>query len=187
MTSAVLLEPMQNGAPTCQFVPPASTSEAAETASPGAAGGPAAQISIDNFTIENGTVLYRAGGTEQKLEGLGAVVVMRSLTGPFTATGDAKIAGMPTKFDLTVDSLAGGGAIPMRATIYIAGDAAVLSFDGSADQAAALVKGKIAAKLNDPPLILKSAVITGPPPNLSQAPRQLAALASTPGRLPLCH
>ncbi len=123
---------------------------------------------MDNFTIENGTVLYRAGGIEQKLEGLDATVVMRSLTGPFTATGQAKLVGLPAKFDIAIDSLAGSGPISMRGTLNVAGDAAVVSFDGSADQTAAAVKGKIGAKLSDPALVFKSAGFQNLPAGLAQ-------------------
>ena len=52
----VLLERLPDGRANWQFVPPANASGAAGTASPGAADGPAAQISIDNFTIENSVI-----------------------------------------------------------------------------------------------------------------------------------
>jgi uncharacterized protein involved in outer membrane biogenesis len=169
----VLLERLPNGEANWQFTPPAATgtsSAAAGSGSPAgnAPSGPAAEISVDNFTIENGTVLYRAGGIEQKLEGLDATVVMRSLSGPFTATGQAKLVGLPAKFDIAVDSLAGSGPIPMRGTLNVAGDAVVVSFDGSADQTAAAVKGKIGAKLSDPALVFKSAGFQNLPAGLAQ-------------------
>jgi uncharacterized protein involved in outer membrane biogenesis len=183
----VLLERLSTGEANWQFKPPASANAAAGSASPSGATGPGAEISIDNFTIENGTVLYRAGGVEQKMEGLGAVVVMRSLSGPFTATGDAKIAGLPAKFDFAVDSLAGGGPIAMRGTINVAGDAAVLSFDGSADQAAAAVQGKLTAKLSDPALVFKSAGLTGLPPSLAQPFNLSADLAASAASIDLAN
>jgi uncharacterized protein involved in outer membrane biogenesis len=186
----VLLERLADGQANWQFTPPpANANGAAGTASPGATAGsgPGAEISIDNFTIENGTVLYRAGGVEQKMEGLGAIVVMRSLTGPFTATGDAKIAGLPAKFDLAVDSLAGTGPIPIRGTINVAGDAAVLGFDGSADQAAAMVKGKVTAKLSDPGLVFKSAGLAGLPPGLTQPFTLSADLAASAASIELAN
>ncbi|HEY2891875.1 MAG TPA: AsmA family protein, partial [Dongiaceae bacterium] len=169
----VLLERLASGEANWQFAPPpapGTTSGTAGSGSPSATApsGPAAQISVDNFTIENGTVLYRAGGIEQKLEGLDATVVMRSLTGPFTATGQAKLVGLPAKFDLAIDSLAGSGPIPMRGTLNVAGDAVVVSFDGSADQTAAAVKGKIGAKLSDPALVFKSAGFQNLPAGLAQ-------------------
>ena len=165
----VLLERLPNGQANWQFTPPASAA-AAGSASPGAtsSSGTAAEISVDNFSIENGTVLYRAGGSEQKLEGLDATVVMRSLSGPFSATGQAKLVGLPAKFDLAIDSLAGSGPIALRGTLNVAGDAAVVGFDGSADQTAASVKGKINAKLSDPGLVFKSAGFENLPPGLAQ-------------------
>jgi len=170
----VLLERLPNGQANWQFTPQASTgaasTAAAGSASPGAtsSAGTAAEISVDNFSIENGTVLYRAGGSEQKLEGLDATVVMRSLNGPFSATGQAKLVGLPAKFDLAIDSLAGSGPIALRGTLNIAGDAAVVGFDGSANQTAASVKGKINAKLSDPGLVFKSAGFENLPPGLAQ-------------------
>ncbi len=186
----VLLERLADGQANWQFTPPPANPNApAGTANPGstAGSGPGAEISIDNFTIENGTVLYRAGGSEQKMEGLGAVVVMRSLTGPFAATGDAKIAGLPAKFDLAVDSLVGGGPIPMRGTINVAGDAAVLGFDGSADQAAAMVKGKVTAKLGDPALVFKSEGLVGLPPGLTKPFNLSADLAASAANIELAN
>jgi len=165
----VLLERLANGEANWQFAPPSATAGAGSgSPSATAPSGPAAQISVDNFTIENGTVLYRAGGIEQKLEGLDATVVMRALTGPFTATGQAKLVGLPAKFDIAIDSLAGSGPISMRGTLNVAGDAAVVSFDGSADQTAAAVRGKIGAKLSDPALVFKSAGFQNLPAGLAQ-------------------
>ena len=186
----VVLERLADGNANWQFTPPAAApSTVSGTTGPGAAagGGYGSEISIDNFTIENGTVIYRAGGTEQKLEGLDAAVVMRSLKGPFTAVGDAKLAGLPAKFDLAIDSMAGGGPVPLRGTIDVAGHAAVLGFDGSADQGAAVVKGKLTAKLSDLPLLVKSAGFDALPPSLSQPFTLSADLAASAANIELAN
>src|SRR4029077_8043636 len=91
-----------------------------------------------------------------------------ALTGPFSATGQAKLVGLPAKFDIAIDSLAGRGPISMRGTLNVAGDAAVVSFDGSADQTAAAVRGKIGAKLSNPALVFKSAGFQNLPAGLAQ-------------------
>ena len=149
------------GAPASGAVPTQPT-----TGSPGP-GGSLPSISVDNFGIVNGTVIYRSGSTEEKIEALNASVAARSLTGPFTAKGDAKLAGILAHFDVAVGQL-GVGPTDLQLLINMAGDAAILKFDGTADQAAATLKGKLDAKIAEPGVLLQIAGARGLPPALTK-------------------
>ena len=149
------------GAPASGAVPTQPT-----TGSPGP-GGSLPSISVDNFGIVNGTVIYRSGPTEEKIEALNAAVAARSLTGPFTAKGDAKLAGILAHFDVAVGRL-GVGPTDLQLLINMAGDAAILKFDGTADQAAATLKGKLDAKIAEPGVLLQIAGARGLPPALTK-------------------
>jgi len=149
------------GAPASGAVPTQPT-----TGSPGP-GGSLPSISVDNFGIVNGTVIYRSGPTEEKIESLDAAVAARSLTGPFTAKGDAKLAGILAHFDVAVGRL-GVGPTDLQLLINMAGDAAILKFDGTADQAAATLKGKLDAKIAEPGVLLQIAGARGLPPALTK-------------------
>jgi uncharacterized protein involved in outer membrane biogenesis len=167
----VLLEKLPDGGMNWQFVPgsqagaTAGTMAAPGTPAPG--GGSMPAISVDNFAIVNGTVIYRAGGTEERIEALNAAVTARSLAGPFSATGDAKLAGILARFDAAVGAI-GGGPTNLKLLINMAGDAAILQFAGTADQAAETLKGRLDAKIADPGVLLQIAGSRGLPPALTK-------------------
>jgi uncharacterized protein involved in outer membrane biogenesis len=167
----VLLEKLPDGRANWQFVPgPQAGAQAGTTAAPGTpapGGGSMPAISVDNFAIKNGTIVYRAGGTEERIESLNASVAARSLAGPFTASGDAKLAGILAHFDASVGTI-GGGPTNLKLLINMAGDAAILQFDGTADQAAETLKGKFDAKIAEPGVLLQIVGARGLPPALTK-------------------
>ena len=168
----VVLERLPDGRVNWLFAPAAGTPASGAvptqptTGSPGP-GGSLPSISVDNFGIVNGTVIYRSGATEEKIEALNAAIAARSLTGPFTAKGDAKLAGILASFDVDVGRL-GVGPTDLQLLINMAGDAAILKFDGTADQAAATLKGKLDAKIAEPGVLLQIAGARGLPPALTK-------------------
>ncbi len=166
----VLLERLADGRANWQFAAVSGASNSIGAAgNPEASGGTGAipAVSVDNFTIENGTIIYRSGPTQERIEALNAIVSARSLSGPFGAAGDAKLAGIPAKFEASVGAL-GAGPTALALIINVAGDAAILKFDGTADQAAATLKGRLDAKIAEPGLILKIAGAKGLPPGLTK-------------------
>src|SRR5215469_1863556 len=167
----VLLEKLPDGRANWQFVPgPQAGAQAGTTAAPGTpapGGGSMPAISVDNFAINNGTIIYRAGGTEERIEALNAAVAARSLAGPFTASGDAKLAGILAHFDVAVGTI-GGGPTNLKLLINMAGDAAILQFEGTADQAAETLKGRFDAKIAEPGVLLQIAGARGLPPALTK-------------------
>jgi uncharacterized protein involved in outer membrane biogenesis len=167
----VLLEKLPDGRANWQFVPgPQAGAQAGTAAAPGTpapGGGSMPAISVDNFAIKNGTIIYRAGGSEERIEALNAAVAARSLAGPFTASGDAKLAGILAHFDASVGTI-GGGPTNLKLLINMAGDAAILQFEGTADQAAETLKGKFDAKIAEPGVLLQIAGARGLPPALTK-------------------
>jgi uncharacterized protein involved in outer membrane biogenesis len=169
----VLLEQLPDGRANWQFTPAATSGSAASAAGTGAStaqgrSGLDTQISVDNLTVENGTVIYRAKGTEKRLEGLNATVVAPSLNGPFSAKGEARLLGLPARFDVAIGNIAGDGPIPLQSTIDFAGSAASLHFDGTVNRTAAAVKGRLAAKLSEPALVMKLAGLGTAPAGFAQ-------------------
>src|SRR5262249_31212503 len=124
-------------------------------------------ISVDNFAIQNGTVIYRSGAAEKRIENLNAAIAARSLAGPFAARGDAKVAGVRTAFEVTVGAI-GAGPTALQLLVNMAGDAAILKFDGTADQTAETLKGRLDAKIAEPGVILDITGVKGLPPALTK-------------------
>lgn len=165
----VLLEKFPDGRVNWQFVPGpgANAGTAAAPGTPAPGGGAMPAVSVDNFAIVNGTIIYRAGATEERIDALNAAVTARSLAGPFTAKGDAKLAGILARFDVAVGTI-GSGPTNLKLLVNMAGDAAILQFEGTADQAAETLKGKLDAKIAEPGVLLQIAGARGLPPALTK-------------------
>ena len=181
----ILLERLPDGRANWQLQPQSQAGgEAAAGAAPGGPSGApggahAFDISVDNFGIENGIVIYRAGNTEQRLESINATISARSIYGPYAAQGQAMFGNLPADFQLSTAVL-DTGTIPIQLALSLAGNAAVLQFDGSAEQAAGTLQGRLSAKLADPALAAKAAGVTNLPPALAQ-PFSIAAAVSGSG------
>src|SRR5262249_55613621 len=107
----VLLERLADGRANWQFsaaAAPSAGAAASNSPEANAGAGSIPPVSVDNFTIENGTIIYRSGPTQERIEALNATVTARSLSGPFGAAGDAKLAGIPAKFQASVGALGAG-------------------------------------------------------------------------------
>ncbi len=169
----ILLERLPDGRANWQLQPqPQAGAESTTGAVPGGqSGAPASahafDISVDNLTIENGTLVYRAGSTEQRLESINATISARSIYGPYAAQGQAMFGNLPADFQLSTAVLE-TGTIPIQLSLSLAGNAAVLQFDGSAEQAAGSLQGRLSAKIADPILAAKAAGVTNLPPALAQ-------------------
>ena len=99
----------------------------------GAGAGTDFGISLDNVSIENGTIVYRdhGVGTERKAEQIDADVAAETLRGPFRATGDALIDGEPVTFDVTTGRLDDEQAATLRLNADFTRADAALQFVGS--------------------------------------------------------
>jgi uncharacterized protein involved in outer membrane biogenesis len=177
----ILLERLADGRANWQVQPQSQTGGQvpAPSGPAGTTGGVRTlDISVDNFSIENGILIYRAGGTEQRLESINATISARSIYGPYAAQGQAMFGNLPADFQLSTAVLE-TGTIPIQLSLSLAGNAAVLSFEGSAEQAAGTLQGRLQAKLADPALAAKAAGVTNLPPALAQPFRISAAVTGS--------
>ncbi len=95
--------------------------------------GIAAAISLDRVTITEGSLIYRDAttGFEEQIEALNAEVAAESLKGPFAASGQAKIRGVATDFELSLGSLVSGGATSLSLVLGMPKADASVQFAGA--------------------------------------------------------
>lgn len=99
----------------------------AETAT---ASGRAFDVSVDQFLMENGTIVYRDGpAPPQRFEGLNAAVSAQSLAGPFTVKGDMQLNDLPLALEVKVGNL-DAARVPMDVRINVPDREAALAFSG---------------------------------------------------------
>lgn len=172
VATVVLVEPvieleiLADGRPNWQLAP----SGEAEAAAPGEAAaettGPPAEIGLDSFTIENGTVVYRdtAAGTVEKVERLNAEITAESLAGPFRADGELVARGVPLGFALTLGRLVEDAAIPVNLSLTSAQARAV--FNGTLSAADGTASGKLRAEGGDLAAVVRAVAAAGDGPAL---------------------
>jgi len=90
-------------------------------------------IAVENFIIEDGTVVYRnaAHGIEERLTDLSARAAFASLKGPMDASAHATIRGVPVSFDLSASEIIQGRTAPFNLNATIAPGAVKAHFSGS--------------------------------------------------------
>lgn len=97
-----------------------------------AGGGVVAGVRLDNFTIENGTLVYydAVAGTEERVSDINAAIRAASLSGPFDVKGSFVARALPLHIDTTVGQIVHGRTVSVRTDIGI-GDDASLSASGT--------------------------------------------------------
>lgn len=129
------------GGGTTQAVPPA-----AGTGEPVAATS-APPITLDNFTIENGTLIYRdaKNGTVERIEAINANFAAASLAGPFESTGGLRLRGVPLTYSVNVGEIIHGRTVPFNLKLGVAPGNAHLQMSGTVVGLGEVpkVKGKI--------------------------------------------
>ncbi len=120
---------------------------------PSESGGLAAQIQVDSFIIEDGTLIYRDGrtGSEERVERINAEIVAGSLRGPFTAKGNATARGVSSAFDLYLGQLVGDGATPFKLRLRLPEPGARIELAGalSIHADSLQVRGKLKSEGDD--------------------------------------
>jgi len=115
-------------------------------------GGAAADISappivLDNFTIENGSLIYRDGpsGTVERIEKIDANITAASLNGPFESTGDLRLRGVPLVYEINVAEIIHGRTVPFNLKLGMKPGQAKLQITGTLVglEGKPKVKGKI--------------------------------------------
>ncbi|MBT6095648.1 MAG: AsmA family protein [Rhodospirillaceae bacterium] len=85
-------------------------------------------IVLDNFTIENGTLIYRdtATGNVEPVEKLNATISAASVQGPLESTGSLVIRGIPLSYSASLGEIIHDRTVPFNARISMpAGDLSV--------------------------------------------------------------
>ena len=112
-------------------------------------GGAADEISapaivLNNFTIENGTLIYRdrPSGTTERIDKINANIAAASLNGPFESTGDLRLRGVPLVYDVNVAEIIHGRTVPFNLKLGMTPGQTKLQMTGTV---VGLVAGKAAA------------------------------------------
>ncbi len=79
----------------------------------------ASSIRVDSLSIENATIIYRAPGSEERIEGLTLSVEADSLNGPATGEGYVFYRGIPLTFKLNVGEISQTKAFPVSVRLGI--------------------------------------------------------------------
>lgn len=88
-------------------------------------------ISIGQATIRDGVVTYRSGDDSPvRVEAIDARIAIAGTSGPFTAEGEARHAGLPIRFDVAVDRISAGRGSPVTFALSLPDSGARLDFAG---------------------------------------------------------
>ena len=90
-------------------------------------------VRVDNFTIENGSLVYRdaVSGREERLEAIDAQIVAESLRGPFAVDGELTTNGLRARIEATVGKLPDAGATTFNLALGLPTAAAEAQMTGT--------------------------------------------------------
>ncbi len=96
-------------------------------------GSPGIALSLDNFVISNGTVIFRDHQKKQteRIEQINARIAMGSLSGPFEASGTLRAKGLPFELDATLGKIIEGRTASLSVNLAVAGRAAKIQATGA--------------------------------------------------------
>jgi len=142
-------------------------------------GGNLPTITLDNFTIENGTVVYsdKKAGVKETIGGLNARIAAASLSGPFESTGEMTARGFALSYSANIGEILNGRTVPLSVRLGLVGAKAQMVAVGTVLNlsVAPQFKGKVKVDGEDLNTFL-SALHPGAP-----SPRQLAKKFSFEG------
>ena len=156
-------------------------------AAPTERGGFKPAIQLDNFSIENGTLIYRDGksGAVERLERITARIAAASLSGPFESSGGVTARGIAFNYDISVGEVAPGRAVPVSLAINDKPGGSKAQLSGNLLRVADefKFKGSLKGEGNDLAGLINTAAGAGPLPGfLSQKfGFEGAVVASTEG------
>ncbi len=153
----VSLEVLADGSANWLFEPQAAPKGEvkAETgpASDRDASGRGLDVRLDNFVIQNGTLVYTdaRSGTIEQIENIDARVAMASLHGPFESAGRFSVRGMPLGYELALGKIIHGRTMPVNLAIGAGAGNSSLKVSGTVVglQEAPRFKGKMDLKGED--------------------------------------
>ncbi len=125
------LEILADGRANWSFAAPGANASVGQTRADSAAGS-APPIRLKRLDIERGRVSYRdaKGGTAETVEGVNAQVRAESLRGPFQASGEARLRGVPVGFEVLSGLLADGQDSSFGVSLDVKPVSAKASFKG---------------------------------------------------------
>lgn len=87
----------------------------------GAGGDAVPAVALDNFTIDNGTLIYRdaGAGLVERVERISATISAASLKGPLQSTGALTVRGVPLDYELDVGEIIHQRTVPIGLTLSI--------------------------------------------------------------------
>ena len=173
------LEVLADGRKNWEFSPsekkekePAPTAEQDSGSEPEAPA-PAAEPSIrlDNFTIENATLVYRdeQAGTVARVDNLQARIAAASLKGPVEISGTLVARGIPLKFEALIGEIIHGRTVPVSLNLETAAAKGKVRINGTVVSLvkAPKFKGRIKAEGNSLAAIVAAIAATGPLPGFA--------------------
>ena len=91
------------------------------------------EVRLDNFVIENGTVIIRdaVAGTVEKIETIDAKIAAASLSGPFDSSGNLVARGVPMSYDVSLGNIIEGRTVPVSFTLGLSPDKGHVSATGA--------------------------------------------------------
>ncbi len=98
---------------------PAAPAAADGTGGEAAGGGSQPSVRLDNFTVENGTLVYRDGrrGIIERVAGIHARLAAQSLSGPFESSGRLVAHGIPLRYEVFVGKVIEERTVPFTLTL----------------------------------------------------------------------
>lgn len=159
----IMLEKLPDGSGNWDIGNTATTETTAEPA----AGGSDFNVSIEGASIKNGTLVYHdlVTASEQRIENLNVDLALKSLQGPFSATGGVNAMGLPLGFSVEVGKLDPAQPMPINVSLRVDDANATIGFSGEANPAAAetpdqpILTGKLTGKGDNVAKLI--AVLTG--------------------------
>jgi len=144
------------------------------------------RISLDEVTVQNGTLVYRAPDREFRFDAVEATISADSLRGPFNAMGTGRFGGQEVTFDASLGRIQNGRPALINGQLGFAGSE--ISFSGSFDQTkvneeADVLQGDLRAKGENLATLLASFGGDRLPVQLAQAFSVRAQIAYRADRL----
>lgn len=149
----VELERLADGRANWEFAPVRAETDGSKSAAlPGVGGGEsgtAAAIRLDNFHVENGTVIYRdaRSGTIERIERVEARLSAESLSGPFDSMGNLDFRGIPLGYEVSVGRVINERTVPVNMVLTVEPEIAKVDIAGAVVEMteAPKFKGKVVA------------------------------------------
>ncbi len=114
------LERLANGRVNWEFAQPGAGDAAAGGAPrTGTSGDSDRSVRLDNFLIENGTIVFRdtQQGVTERLEQVNARLAAVSLSGPLDSAGDLHYRGVPLSYELSLGRVIEGRTVPLNMVV----------------------------------------------------------------------